>query len=138
MNSMIYLAGLALCLAGLWIVVGRIRAAGSGDWTKVTGQVIRHIETTDSTSSGDDNSVGPDQTVYAAVYRFTHEGRDYDVTDRVSRNKPTPAVGASAELMFPNGQPEKAQPPHKGPMFVLAVVLAVFSIVLLMGLLGLL
>ncbi len=130
-----FVAGLALCLAALWYVVGRIRAGNSDDWTKVTGEVIRHVSALDNAQSGD-GSVSREEVVHAAVYRFNHAGQDYEVTDKVAREKPSPSVGTQVELIFPNGQPEQAQPPRKALMIVFAVVLVVFSVVLLLAALG--
>ncbi len=135
MNSVPYLGGLALCLAALWFVVGRIRAGGSADWTTVSAEVVRHVAAIDNVDSGD-GSVSREQQVFAAVYRFSHGGKDYDVTDKVAREKPTPAVGTRVDLIFPNGQPDKAQPPRKALMIVFAVVLGVFSVLLLLAALG--
>ncbi|HMT43890.1 MAG TPA: hypothetical protein PKA59_05015 [Chakrabartia sp.] len=129
------LGGLLLCVAALWYVVGRIRAGSSGDWTSVTGEVTHHVSALDNVESGD-GSVSREETVYAAVYRFSHGGQNYTVTDKVAREKPTPAVGTQVELLFPNGQPDKAQPPRKGLMMVFAVILVVFIVVLLLAALG--
>lgn len=135
MNSVLYLAGLALCLAALWFVIGRIRAGGSGDWTTVSAEVVSHVSAIDNVDSGD-GSVSREQQVFAAVYRFSHDGQDYTVTDKVAREKPTPPAGTRVDLIFPNGQPDKAQPPRKALMIVFAVVLVVFSVLLLLAALG--
>lgn len=135
MDSLAYLAVLVLCLAALWYLVERIRARPGKGWSNVTAEVAGHVSALDNVESGD-GSISRQETVYAAVYRFSHDGREFQVTDNVAREKPTPAVGSRVELLFPNGQPEKAQPPRKWLMIVLAGVLVVFSILLLMAAIG--
>jgi len=135
MDSLVYLAGLGFCLTVLWFVVGRIRAQRGNDWSIVTAQVVGHVCAVDNVESGD-GSVSREEEVFAASYRFVYEGKEFQVTDNVAREKPTPPVGSLVELCFPRGQPERAQPPRRLLLMVLAVVLVVFSILLSMAAIG--
>lgn len=93
--------GIAMCLFGLW-------AIGRHDWVRlttgsrrVTAKVIGHR------ISDSDGAV-----TYAAIYRFTAEGADHDVTDQVYYATMRTEVGSSADLVFPVGRPELARLPR--------------------------
>lgn len=92
-------AGLALALFGLAALIRH-------DWLRLTrptrrvlAQVLRHE------SSFQDGGMA-----FAAVYAFRDEHGPQEVTDAVYGPQPSPAVGATIELAYPDGRPDLARP----------------------------
>jgi len=111
--------GIALCLFALWVTARR-------DWVRliapsrhVTGVVVRHVSHRDAHG-----------LTYAAVYRFTVEGAEHEVTDQVYGSSRKPEPGARVALSYPAGRPDLARPPR------LLLWLGVYA--LLIGLTGML
>lgn len=101
MENFFVFGGIALCLFSLW-------AIGRNDWLrltslsrKVTATVVGHR------SSWDDGSKS-----YAAVYRFSAEGKEHETVDAVYSGKPYPPEGAMVELTYPIGRPDLARKPR--------------------------
>lgn len=85
----------------------------------VEGEVIGHVER---------SRPGETEAMYAAVYRFTTpEGRTVDVTDTVSRNFAYDEIGNRYTLEYPQGSPEKAEPPRPKTNFAIALGLLLFG-----------
>ena len=130
MDTLVLLGALALCLGALYAVVRSSLMLPSSPFQRVTSTVIGHST---SASSGEDGEI----SVYAAIYAFHFDGRDYQVTDGISRNKPTPPQGSEVLLTFPPGRPDKAQPPRTLLWTVFALILAGFCVAIIAKLLGL-
>ena len=112
-------AGIIMCLLCLW-------AIGRHDWLRLTGisrQVTAEVIGHRLVADGHDRD-------HAAIYRFSAEGREHEVTDMVCHSTPQPAVGTQVQLVYPVGHPELARPPR--PFTWLAVYSA---LVLMLGIL---
>lgn len=114
-------AGIALCLFSLWVLVRK-------DWVRlrsitrtVEAEVIGHRVDRDS-----------DGTSYAALLRFSAEGRTHEVPDAVLHPRPEPPVGTRVTLHYPFGRPELARIPRPWTwLFVYGVLL--FLLAMLVG-----
>ena len=119
MERVILITGICFCLFALWAVLRH-------DWhrigqpsRRVTARVIGYRAHHDSDGKG-----------FAAVYRFSAEGREFEVIDQLYSARRDPPEGTAVELSYPYGRPDLARPPR------LAMWLAVYG--LLIGLTGLL
>jgi len=101
-------AALVFCIALLVLLVRRLIAGGANQ-QQVQATALEHrqqyLSTVSSALAGTF-----DFFQYAAVYTFSYKGKEYQVVDKVARNKPVPATGSTVTLVFPQGEPEKAQP----------------------------
>jgi hypothetical protein len=114
-------AGIALCLFSLWAIARH-------DWVRLTRPSRRVLaQVTGHRTGRSDGAVN-----YAAIYRFSADGRDHDVTDAVYSSRPRPPLGEIVELGYPAGHPDLARPPR------LLMWLAVYGLLIaLLAVLGL-
>jgi hypothetical protein len=132
MEEPLLFAVLAGCIIALTYVVNRRLMVG----TRMVFQSVQAVVSAHQThnfSSEDGN-----EQVFAAVYRFNHQGRDFEVADMIrSSSQPLP-VGTCVTLYFPAGRPEEAQPRRLAVWVTIAVFLALLSVLLAANLFGVL
>lgn len=110
MDRAFLIAGIALCLFGLW-------AIGRHDWIRLTRPARRVMaEVTGHRSSWEDSS-----HTYAAIYRFSDESGSHEVIDSAYHAVARPPVGTLVELAYPQDRPDLARPPR--PLLWIAVYL---------------
>lgn len=93
--------GIALCLFSLW-------AIGRHDLLRLIRPTRRGIARVAGHRTGWDEG----HRNYAAIYAFSDEGGDHEVTDPVYAPAPRPPVGSMVELAWPEGRPDLARPPR--------------------------
>lgn len=97
MENYFLIAGIALCLSSFWAIARR-------DWIRLT-TVSRQIE---AEVIGHRKSSDNDGNSYGAVYRFTAEGAEHEVTDELLHGHPAPPLGTRVQLTYPFGHPDLA------------------------------
>jgi hypothetical protein len=90
-------AGMALCLFSLVAIARR-------DWVRLT-TISRQVE---ADVIGHRKSSDSDGINYGAIYRFTAEGGEHEVTDEMLHGHPAPPLGTKVKLTYPFGRPDLA------------------------------
>ncbi|MFM5884061.1 MAG: DUF3592 domain-containing protein [Novosphingobium sp.] len=121
MESWFIYGGIAMCVFALWSI-------GRRDWARLTGSNREVDATVLSHRISRDN----DGTSYGAVYRFSAEGKDHEVTDEVLQPSPQPPVGARVKLTYPYGRPDLARVPRRA-MWITVYGLLLFLIGILIA-----
>ena len=113
------LAGIALCLFSLW-------ALARHDWLRLTRPSRRVL----ATVCGHRSANNEGKRNFAAIFRFSADGAEHEVTDALYSPKRTLPAGHVSELVYPEGRPDLARLPR------LWLWLAVYG--LLIGFIGVL
>lgn len=101
MEAWFLYASMALCLFALWAIARR-------DWVRLT-TISRQV---DAVVCGHRITRDSDGTSYAAILRFSAEGKEHEVVDQVLSPRPTPDEGTRVSLTYPVGRPDLARVPR--------------------------
>ena len=119
------LAGQALCLLSLWVLV-------RADVVRFTRPACRvEAVVTGYRSHWDDGGKS-----YAPVYRFTSEGAVHEVADAIHHPAARPPLGTAVTLNHPQGRPDLARVPRPLMWLVVYGALVLLEAVLLAKMMG--
>ena len=101
MEAWFLYAGIALCLFSLWALLRHDLLRLTSISHQVDAEVVDHRSLFEDGARN-----------FAAVFRFSAEGREHEVLDQVYSTTRRPQLGTRLQLSYPVGHPELARVPR--------------------------